>query len=142
MFVRTYQDEKGLTLSRKSTFEPIEDDILQSTVENNDNTIEVSEDAIIVGTQHFNVHYNCAQKLPSEESYVRCSKCNVLQSLNQRDFQVACNIFFQNKDEVKMLKACTETIMKINGRSDFVLSKEIEELLLKPIRLNVHYIKI
>ena len=31
--------------------------------------------------------------------------------------------------------------MKIIGRSDFVLSKEIEELLLKPIRLNVHYTK-
>ena len=68
LYVRTYLDEKCLTLSQKSGYEVIADESIPQLAIMEEN-FEVFKNAMIVGTQHFNVNYpciNCYQKLPDE----------------------------------------------------------------------------
>jgi DNA-directed RNA polymerase subunit RPC12/RpoP len=144
LYVRTYLDEKYLTLSRKSVYEVIADDLISAVYNEEVDCDDLLTNATIVGTQNFNVHYscfNCSTKLPDEtdDALIRCTKCKVLQSIRNRDCKVSCNVFFQTDTEVKLLKASTDIVQQIVGTEVDFFSKKVELLMLKEKRSCVSY---
>ena len=117
VYVRSYRDEKSVTLPQRSEFKLIGDDEVKVLSTLADEKTEIVYNVEIVGTQNFNVHYccnNCRNKLnigPGDDS-ARGSKCGLLQFLKSCDFEVASNLLFQNPDGVIMLKVCTDNIKK------------------------------
>ena len=75
--------------------------------------------ARIVGVQNccINLPYlNCNSNLPLSTHFntaVRCTSCSVLQSIDEREYEVSTNIIASNGTIKKNLRMCTELILKV-----------------------------
>ena len=150
--ISSFRDEKTLTLKMSSSVSEVTrhvDDNTVKVVEEND-SVEVLNNAAIIGTQHFNLHFscvNCSNKLTAMDSmYSRCTKCDTLQALADCQFEVSANLLFVAGDDKKMLKACTQIILRLVGAGvSFNNETECQLLGLKDMKVTYtskdHYIK-
>ncbi len=126
LHVRTYRDEKTVTLSRQSSFMIVTCGLQLETNDDDDDELVIIKEAVIVGTHNYTRHYSCVKcsnRLTNINAvHSRCSHCSVLQSLQTCKSEVAMNILFDTQMEKVMLKAFTATLINLlehlNGEVD------------------------
>ena len=150
--VTSFREEKTLTLKQTSSVTEVSCHVDDNAVKVNeeDDSVEVLNNATIIGTQHFNIHFSCVHccsKLTTfEGAYSRCTKCDVLQSLSECLFEVSCNILVCAGNDKMLLKACTPIIVSLIGANvPFSSDMESQLLGLKDMKVTYtskdHYIK-
>ncbi len=83
-----------------------------------DDSLETIQDATIVGTKDFNMHYSCihcsARLAVVENKTTRCPKCAVLQQTSALKFEVNINILFKTTGNKNvMIKVFTDNILRL-----------------------------
>uniref|UniRef100_A0A1X7SKG2 Uncharacterized protein n=1 Tax=Amphimedon queenslandica TaxID=400682 RepID=A0A1X7SKG2_AMPQE len=147
VYIRSYQGEKNVLLSRSSKFELMNDASTPAKVIEEEDTSQV--EAKIIGCTNFNVHVscvNCSAKVLKElkdSLSARCQHCNIVQLMIRRRFEVSANVLFQAKDgEKHMFKMTTANLLKILPDMDSNDSeKELQEELLQSPAMKVIYTK-
>ena len=146
LYTRSYQGVKTLTLSRNSSYSIINDEIQAQDPTHGD--MEHMVDARIVGVQNFCIYLpclNCNSNLPLSTHFntavrsLRCTSCSVLQSIDEREYEVSTNIIASNGTTKKNLRMCTELILKVLDIKDGKLHDDMEESLLKTPTLDISY---
>ena len=126
LYTRSYQGVKTLTLSRNSSYSIINDEILAQDPTHGD--MEHMVDARIVGVQNFCIYLpclNCNSNLPLSTHFntaVRCTSCSVLQSIDERVYEVSTNIIASNRTTKKNLRMCTELILKALDIKNYMMT--------------------
>ena len=152
LFVRSFRNERMLTFSHYSSCKPMNSSSyspneIRAIVHNRENEETGRlENAVIIGTQNFKIHYSCIKcnkKLDNiEDEFSQCSSCNLFQLVERCKTEIAIGLFFQTLTETMMLmayKSCFMELMGVIHKGELDL-KTAEIIILKSDKqLNVTY---
>ena len=143
LYTRTYQGTRTLTFTRNSTYHLEEENI---PVDAEDEKLDILVDAKIIGVQNFCIHLKCIHCNNNVlfganfDTIVRCSSCNVLQSIEDRHYEVSTNVIATNGTDTKMLKLSKDIILKVLDIDDPTeLAEEMESNLLRTPKMDIEY---
>ena len=132
--VRTYHNRKVLTFGRQSSYKSIDDLKLTPAKDDDKKITSQIANAKIVGTLDFQLCYSCVNCNTNVEfrdnTFMRCSRCSVLQHKQSCKFEVCVRLLVQGDSEKIILSIFTNNLLNLLQDIGEIDISQAEEALL------------
>ncbi len=146
--IQIFQNKKVLQFGQRSLCIPISNDVELNAI-TEEKVMRDITNATIIGTQNFQFHYlcvNCGNNMEcNEDTFIRCSKCDVFQQTKSCRLEASIRILFQTESDKIFLSVFTDNLIKLlreiaaEDWQEFNVSRAQESLLSTNQKFNIKY---